>query len=98
MTRSTLHPIIRPPEEYEHPRSPVRDDSKLGPTEDLDREPDGFPHVAMAILGLVLAGIVFALSTQDRVAMLLVLAAVPLLVYGLSRWAARKRDRLHPSR
>lgn len=101
MTRSKLHPIIRPPEEYEHPRSPVRDDSMLGPSEDLDREPDGFPHVAiaaMAVLVILLAATVFALSTQHEIEwVLFVIAVVPLLVYGLARWAGGKRDRLHPS-
>src|SRR5262245_22786294 len=35
------------------PMSPIRDDHALGPTEDLDREPDGVPHgiVGRTVLG-----------------------------------------------
>jgi hypothetical protein len=97
-----LHPIIRPPEEYEHPVSPVRDDRALGPTEDLDRKPDGFPHPAMAetagfaiaISGLLLYGLV----ERSAAALVLCAALVPLMIFLVTREATRKRDPIHPSR
>jgi hypothetical protein len=103
---SSLHPIIRPREEYEVVQSPVRDDDALGPTEDLDREPDGVPHVVIGLTALfsvmlaMLVGFMFlAGGTVSRVAaVILVLLAVPVLVSSLRKRAIRHRDVLHPSR
>jgi hypothetical protein len=104
--QSSMHPILQPPEEYAVPKAPVRDDSALGPTEDLDREPDGVPHAVVGLTALfsvmlaMLVGFMFiAGGTVSRVAaVVLVLLAVPVLVSTLRRRAARDRDQLHPSR
>lgn len=101
-----LHPIIRPPHEYEHPRAPVRDDEALGPTEDLDREPDGVPHAVIGLtalfsvmLAMLIAFMVLAGGTVSRVAaVVLALLAIPVLVSTLRTKATRDRDSLHPSR
>ena len=105
-TQQSLHPIIRPPEQFEVPRSPVRDDTALGPTEDLDREPDGVPHqvigltVLFTVMLALLVGIMFAIGgTVTRVAaLLLAFIAIPILVSTLRTRADRDRDQLHPSR
>jgi len=104
--QQSLHPIIRPPEEYEIPKNPVRVDEALGPTEDLDREPDGVPHYVIgytagfSVMLALLVGLMFlAGSTTSRVmALVLVALAVPTVVSVLRTRAARDRDHLHPSR
>jgi|SRR4051794_30027664 len=104
--QQTLHPIIRPPEEYERPQNPVRVDEALGATEDLDREPDGVPHhvigltAGFSVMLAVLVGLMFiAGNTVSRVmAVVLVLLAIPTLVSVLRKRADRDRDHLHPSR
>jgi hypothetical protein len=101
-----LHPIIRPPERFEHVESPVRDDDALGPTEDLDREPDGVPHAVIGLtalfsvmLAMLVAFMVLFGGTVSRVAaVVLALLAVPVVVSSLRRKAQRDRNYLHPSR
>ena len=101
-----LHPVIRPPEQFEHVNSPVRDDEALGPTEDLDRELDGMPHQIIGLtalfsvmLAMLVAFMILAGGTVSRVAaVLLALLAIPVLVSSLRGKAERDRDRLHPSR
>ena len=101
-----LHPVIRPPEHYEHVNSPVRDDEALGPTEDLDREPDGMPHHVIGLtalfsvmLAMLIAFMVLAGGTVSRVAAVILAAlAIPVLVSTLRGKASRDRDHLHPSR
>lgn len=103
---STLHPIIRPAEDHEIVQSPVRDEAALGPTEDLDREPDGVPHHVIGLTALfsvmlaMLIGFMFlAGGTVSRIAaVVLAVLAVPVLVSTLRRRADRGRDQLHPSR
>jgi hypothetical protein len=105
-TQHQQHPIIRPPVSYEHVNSPVRDDDALGPTEDLDREPDGMPHAVIGLtalfsvmLAMLIAFMVLAGGTVSRVAaVLLAVLAIPVLVSTLRGKAARNRDTLHPSR
>ena len=102
----SLHPIIRPPEDHELVQSPVRDDTALGPTEDLDREPDGVPHHVIGLtalfsvmLAMLIGFIILAGGTVSRVAaVVLALLAIPVLVSSLRKRADRDRDRLHPSR
>lgn len=104
--QQSLHPIIRPPEEYEVPQNPVRVDEALGATEDLDREPDGVPHgvvgltAGFSVMLAVLVGFMFlAGNTTSRIlALVLVLLAIPTLVSVLRKRADRDRDQLHPSR
>ena len=101
-----LHPIIRPPEEYEIVQSPVRDDEALGPTEDLDREPDGMPHQVIGLtalfsvmLAMLVGFIVLTGGTVSRVAAVIIaVLAIPVLVSTLRSKAARERDTRHPSR
>lgn len=88
------------------PHNPVRDDSKLAPTEDLDRMPDGAPH---SVIGMVaFFSVVFAMlvafmllvgSMWTRMATVaLAVIAIPIIVSGLRGKAERERDHLHPSR
>jgi hypothetical protein len=101
----SIHPIIRPAEQYEIPKNPVRVDSALGPTEDLDREPDGVPHhvigytAGFSVMLALLVGLMFLGNTTTRImALVLVAIAVPTLVSVLRTRADRDRDHLHPSR
>lgn len=99
-------PLLQQPDIGHEPYNPVRDDRKLAPTEDLDREPDGVPHKVVgltALFSVMLAMLVAVMflsgSTAGRVAaVLLSLVAVPLLVMILRDKAERERDHLHPSR
>lgn len=102
----SLHPIIRPPEEHEIVQAPVRDDSALGPTEDLDRQPDGMPHHVIGLtalfsvmLAMLIGFMILAGGTISRVAaVILALLAIPVLVSSLRKRADLARDHLHPSR
>ena len=88
------------------PHNPVRDDSALAPTEDLDRQPDGVPHKVVgmtALFSVVLAMLVaFMFLTGHRVgriaAVALAAIAIPTLVATLRKKAERDRDHVHPSR
>jgi hypothetical protein len=88
------------------PQHPVRDDTKLAPTEDLDREPDGVPHNVVgltALFSVMLAMLVaFMFLTGSTVARVAAIAlagvAIPTLVTVLRTKAAHERDRAHPSR
>lgn len=105
---SFFEPQAPPPVEVfdPEPHSPIRDDSQLGPTEDLDREPDGIPHVVVgqtAAFAVVFAVLVLSLFFLDSVvakvgAVLLILCAGPALVKKLNKKAERERDHAHPSR
>lgn len=103
---AALPPIIRPPESEPEPQSPVRDDSKLSPHEDLDREPDGVPHSVVgltALFSVMLAMLVAFMFLTGRgvnrvAAVALALIAIPILVSMLRNKAERERDHVHPSR
>lgn len=103
---TALHPIIRPPDVGHGPQYPVRDDTKLAPTEDLDRQPDGVPHAVVGltagfsvILAMLVAFMYLTGSTTGRVgAVVLAGIAIPTLVAVLRNKAARERDHVHPSR
>lgn len=103
---ATPHPISHIPEVGHEPHNPVRDDSKLSPTEDLDRQPDGVPHSVVGLtaafsvmLAMLLAFMFLAGGTATKVgAVMLALVAIPVLVGTLRKKAARERDRAHPSR
>jgi len=64
------HPFVRPPSVGHEPHNPVRDETKLAPTEDIDREPDGVPQERKHGL----AG--FAARLGDRAIVERVLAAI----------------------
>jgi hypothetical protein len=101
-----LYPINRPPESEPGPQSPVRDDSKLSPHEDLDREPDGVPHNVVgltALFSVMLAMLVAFMFLTGRgvtrvAAIALAVIAIPMLVSMLHNKADRERDHIHPSR
>jgi len=88
------------------PHNPVRDDRKLAPTEDLDREPDGVPHSVVGLTALfsvmlaMLVGFMFVVGgvLVKALAVLIALMAIPVLVGSLRKKAARDRDHVHPSR
>jgi len=101
--RSTPPLQLVPPPEFSHePHSPVRDDSKLSPTEDLDREPDGVPHGVVGLTALfsvmlaMLVGVMFLTARVAAVALAVI--AIPILVSMLRNKAERERDHVHPSR
>ena len=103
---ATTHPLLQPPDVGHEPHNPVRDDRKLGPTEDLDREPDGVPHRVVGLtalfsvlLAMLVAFLFLAGGTMMRIAaILLALVAIPVIVTQLRDKAARDRDHVHPSR
>jgi hypothetical protein len=103
---SKLHPIIKPAEEWEIAQYPVRDDEEVGPTEDLDRMPDGVPHAVIGYTALFVVLFVASLSalwvissTGGRIlAGIIALLVVPFVVVTLRNKATRERDRVHPSR
>jgi Flp pilus assembly protein TadB len=85
--------------------SPVRDDRRLGPTEDLDREPDGVPHDVVglaALFSVLFAAVVLGMwlsgSTGRIAAIAMCMVGVPMLVSNLRQRSERERDRAHPSR
>ena len=102
----TRTPLLHQPFIGHEPHNPVRDDRKLAPTEDLDRQPDGVPHrvVGLTALFSVLLAMLIAVmflsgSNTGRVAaVLLAIVAVPMLVVILRDKAERERDHVHPSR
>jgi hypothetical protein len=99
-------PIHRPTESRHEPHSPVRDDAKLAPTEDLDREPDGVPHSVVgltALFSVMLAMLVAFMFLSGGwvtrgAAIVLAMIAIPMLVSMLRNKAERDRDHVHPSR
>ena len=101
----TIHPIIRPPDVGHEPHNPVRDDAKLAPDEDLDREPDGVPHkvvgmtAGFSVVLAMLCAFMFLAGGGARIAgIVLAVIAIPVLITSLSRKADRDRDHVHPSR
>jgi hypothetical protein len=100
------HPVLRPSAGTPEPHSPVRDDSKLAPTEDLDREPDGVPHGVVgltALFSVMLAMLVAFMFLSGgwvtrTAAIVLAVIAIPMLVSMLRSKAERDRDHVHPSR
>jgi len=97
-----------PPPETVEPQihSPVRDDTRLSESEDLDREPDGVPHAVVGLtaffsvmFALLVLCVFFISSTVGKLgAILLLCFAVPLMVSKLKTKSDRDRDHLHPSR
>jgi hypothetical protein len=102
----TRQPILQQPHIGHEPHNPVRDDRKLAPDEDLDREPDGVPHRVVGLtalfsvmLAMLIAVMFLSGSTAGRVAaVLLAVVATPMLVVMLRNKAERERDHAHPSR
>src|SRR4051812_22861175 len=85
--------------------SPVRDHNSLGPTEDLDREPDGVPHDVVglsALFSVLFAAVVLGMwlsgPTGRIAAVAICMVGVPMLVSNLRSRSERTRDYVHPSR
>lgn len=103
---SPIRPIIRPPDVGHEPHNPVRDYSRLAPSEDIDREPDGVPHgvvgltAVFSVLLAILVGAMFLSGhTVGKIAAVALAAiAIPTLVTTLRNKAERDRDHVHPSR
>lgn len=103
---ATSKPLLRQPDVGHEPHNPVRDDSRLSPSEDLDREPDGVPHSVVgltALFSVVLAMLVAFMFLTGHVvgriaAVALAAVAIPTLVATLRNKADRDRDHRHPSR
>ncbi len=98
--------MLAPPDVGHEPHNPVRDDSKLAPDEDLDREPDGVPHRVVGLTALfsvmlaaLLAFMFIVGGTTSRIAAAVIaVIAIPVIVGSLNKKADRDRDHLHPSR
>ena len=102
---ATSQPMLRQPDVGHEPHNPVRDDAKLAPDEDLDREPDGVPHAVVgltALFSVILAMLLAFMFISGKVgriaAVALAAVAIPTLVATLGRKADRERDHAHPSR
>jgi hypothetical protein len=85
--------------------APIRDEDRLGPNEDLDREPDGVPHDVVglsALFSVLFAAVVLGMwlsgSTGRVAAIAMCMIGVPMLVSSLRRRSERERDHVHPSR
>lgn len=99
-------PLFRPVDVGHEPHNPVRDDASTGPTEDLDRYPDGIPHDVVgltALFSVMLAMLVGAMiiaggTTTKIAAVLIAIFAIPVLVSTLRKKAERERNHAHPSR
>ena len=100
---SALDPSI-PTAPHDHPPAPIRDNR---PTEDLDREPDGIPHVLIGLGALVLLVIASSalmvvsghVSTNRGAAMMVMIggAVLGVLLFMIAkRW--RKQGQSHASR
>ena len=101
-----FEPIEPPPPEDIEVHAPVRDDTHIGATEDLDREPDGVPHAVVGLtaffsvmFALLVLCMFFIHSTVGKLgSVVLLCCAVPLMVSKLKRKSDRDRDHMHPSR
>jgi Flp pilus assembly protein TadB len=83
----------------------VRDHEALGPTEDLEREPDGVPHHIVAltlVMSFALAVLLVAIAATGSLgiicATMIGLVTIPALVSALARNAELRRDHIHRSR
>jgi hypothetical protein len=102
----TKQPLLHQPDVGHEPHNPVRDDTKLAPDEDLDREPDGVPHRVVGLtaffsvmLAMLIAVMFLSGSTVGKVAaVMLAMVSIPMLVMILRDKSERERDHLHPSR
>ncbi len=103
---ATTHSFVDHPEVGYEPHNPVRDDSSVSPTEDLDRQPDGVPHSVVGMtagfsvmLAMLVSFMYFSGGGVVRyAAVALAVLAIPLLVGMLRNKAANERDQVHPSR
>ena len=84
----------------------VTAEQELGPHEDLERQPDGVPHLVIGLTALFSVGLAAILigmfhagaAVGTGIAVVIALIATPLLVFKLGAKADRDRDHDHPSR
>jgi hypothetical protein len=85
---------------------PLDPADQIGPHEDLDRQPDGVPHLVIGLTALfsvaiavLMIGVFHSGATLgSAAAVLIAFVGVPLLVFRLGAKAERDRDHDHPSR
>ena len=84
--------------------APARDE-RLGPTEDLERQPDGVPHDVVglaALFSVLFAAVVLGMwltgPTGRVAAVAMCLIGIPMLVSNLRERSEREPDHNHPSR
>jgi Flp pilus assembly protein TadB len=84
--------------------APAREE-RLGPTENLDREPDGVPHEIVglsALFSVLFAAVVLGMwlsgPTGRIAAVAICMVGVPMLVSNLRSRSERERSYHHPSR
>jgi hypothetical protein len=89
------------------PRLPAPVDLiRLTPHEDIDRQPDGVPHLVIgltALFSVLLAAVLIGVCLSGPslgliAAALLIITAIPVMVTWLNAKAERERDHIHPSR
>lgn len=93
--------------EAQRAASPSMDaDDQISPHEDVERQPDGVPHLVIgltALFSVVIAAVLISLFHSNAAlgsgaAVLIAFVVVPLLVFRLGAKADRDRDHDHPSR
>ena len=78
----------------------------ITPHEDIERQPDGIPHLVIgltALFSVAIAALLISVfhsgaTLGSGAAILIAFVAVPLLVFRLGAKAERERDHDHPSR
>jgi hypothetical protein len=88
------------------PENPATITGEMTPHEDLERQPDGAPHLVIGLTALssvafaaVLIGMLHTGPTLGSIAaVVLAIIAIPVLVVRLGAKAERDRDHIHPSR
>jgi hypothetical protein len=105
MARTELHPFIHPAEQYENRQYPIRDDTRLAPGEDLDRQPDGIPPIVIgmtivvaALFALATFGMIVVTTWFGRFATIAVAGLALAMLVSMRQRIKRDRDRVHPSR
>jgi hypothetical protein len=81
-------------------------EQEISPHEDLERQPDGVPHLVIGLTALLSVGLAALLigvfhsgaALGTGVAVVIALVTIPLLVFRLHAKAERDRDHDHPSR
>lgn len=81
-------------------------DEVVTPHEDVERQPDGVPHLVIgltALFSVIFAAVLIGVFRSGAVlgsigAVAIALIAIPVLVFRLDAAADRDRDRDHPSR
>ena len=81
-------------------------EQELGPHEDLERQPDGIPHLVIGLTALFSVALAAVLISMFRsgptlgsiASVVIAIVSIPVLVSRLGAKAERDRDHDHPSR